>query len=234
MASWLYCILAESASAERPADTGYFAQPSDVPARLRLKAVAWARLMLAWAHQNLKPSPSRQTGLGSGRLGLKPRLFSSGRYSPIEQCSTDVSVAIALLQCIVTYWRPVDFAEESVHLPKYHYYIGMYDITPKVNSRACHQLRRYHGRFIIKVSMIEDSYYGIPAMQSELDKSEIWHSNPLTYVYRKPRACGRLKALKTPSQALSPRKPPLRPGTAWAFTGLACGRPGLEPEPAHH
>ncbi len=48
---------------------------SDVPARLRLKALAWARLSLAWAHRNFKPSPSRQKGLGSGRLGLEPRLL---------------------------------------------------------------------------------------------------------------------------------------------------------------
>ncbi len=71
-------------------------------------------------------------------------------------------------------------------------------------------------------------------MQSELDMTEIWDSQLLTYAYRKPGAQGRLKALKTPSRALSPQKPSLRPGTAWAFIGLACGRPGLEPEPAHH
>ncbi|PBK79736.1 hypothetical protein ARMGADRAFT_1040592 [Armillaria gallica] len=53
------------------------------------------------------------------------------------------------------------------------------------------------------------------------------------YASEKPGAQGWLKALKTPSWALSPRRPLLRPGTAWAFMGLACGRPGLEPEPAH-
>ncbi len=50
---------------------------SDVLAWLRLKAVAWAWLTLAWAYQNFKPSPSCQTELGSGQLGLKPWLFSS-------------------------------------------------------------------------------------------------------------------------------------------------------------
>ncbi len=36
-------------------------------------------------------------------------------------------------------------------------------------------------------------------MQSELDMTEIWDSQLLTYAYRKPGAQGQLKALKTPS-----------------------------------
>ncbi|KAK0237576.1 hypothetical protein EDD85DRAFT_789732 [Armillaria nabsnona] len=100
--------------------------------------MAWAWLTWAWAHWNFKPSPSHWTGLGSGRLGLKPRLFSGGRYVPIEQ----------------------------------------------------------------------------------------WSTNHPSHV-EKPGALGRLEAWKTPSQALSPQKPLLWPGTARAFTEL-------EPELAHH
>ncbi len=152
---------------------------SDVPARLRLKAVAWARLSLAWAHLSFKPSPSRQTGLSSGWLGLEPRLFGGCRDIPIEQCSVDISIVMSWLQCIVTYREPVDFISDSMHRSKCQYYIGNYDIIPRIYCRAHFQLRRYPDRPTIKVSTTYDSYHGIPTMQSEFNMTEICDSKLL-------------------------------------------------------
>ncbi|PBK98809.1 hypothetical protein ARMGADRAFT_1026701 [Armillaria gallica] len=73
---------------------------SDVPAQLRLKAVAWAWLSLAWAHWNVKPSLSHQKGLGSGWLGLEPWLFGCGRDTPVGQYSMDIkSIAVPTSSC---------------------------------------------------------------------------------------------------------------------------------------
>ncbi|KAK0243637.1 hypothetical protein EDD85DRAFT_784186 [Armillaria nabsnona] len=130
--------------------------------------MAWAWLSLAWAHQNFKPSPSHQTGLGLGWLGLEPRPFGGGRDIPIEQCSMYISIVMSWLQHRVTYQKPVDFILDSMHLSKCQYYIGDYDIILRVHCHAYIQLRRYPDRPTIKVSTTYDNYDSIPTMQKSL------------------------------------------------------------------
>ncbi|KAK0238454.1 hypothetical protein EDD85DRAFT_788816 [Armillaria nabsnona] len=122
-----------------------------------------------------EPSPASAVTIASHPFppihhAASPRL----RHHDIMSLSMTILPAGYDAALHVTYKELVDFISDSMHLLKCQYYIGNYDIIPRVYCRTHFRLRRYPDRPTIKMSTTYDSYHGSPTMQSEFNMTKGW------------------------------------------------------------